>query len=130
MEVKMKLSEFELDIMQLLWQHEPCTASQLHKALLADTQKDKKVAYTTVKTIVDRLEQKQAIARCGQEGRAIVFKSVITQNAFSAQAMPSFMQRFFKGNSRSLIAHFIKEEKLNDEDIEYLQSLLKNKKQD
>ena len=58
MEVKMKLSEFELDIMQLLWQHEPCTASQLHKALLADTQKDKKVAYTTVKTIVDRLEQK------------------------------------------------------------------------
>ena len=44
--------------------------------------------------------------------------------------MPSFMQRFFKGNSRSLIAHFIKEEKLNDEDIEYLQTLLKNKKLD
>ena len=46
----MKLSDFEMDIMQLLWQEEPCTASQLHKVLLADKQKDKKVAYTTVKT--------------------------------------------------------------------------------
>ena len=43
----MKLSEFELDIMQLLWQHEPCTASQLHKALLADTRKSKVCALET-----------------------------------------------------------------------------------
>ncbi|AYM88715.1 MULTISPECIES: BlaI/MecI/CopY family transcriptional regulator [Pseudoalteromonas] len=122
----MKLSDFEMDIMQLLWQEEPCTASQLHKVLLAD----KQVAYTTVKTIVDRLEHKGAIERCGHEGRAIVFRTIVTQDALSEQAMPSFMQRFFKGNSRSLIAHFIKEEKLNDEDIEYLQTLLKNKKLD
>ena len=126
----MKLSDFEMDIMQLLWQEEPCTASQLHKVLLADKQKDKKVAYTTVKTIVDRLEHKGAIERCGHEWRAIVFRTIVTQDALSEQAMPSFMQRFFKGNSRSLIAHFIKEEKLNDEDIEYLQTLLKNKKLD
>ena len=126
----MKLSDFEMDIMQLLWQEEPCTASQLHKVLLSDKQKDKKVAYTTVKTIVDRLEQKGAIERCGHEGRAIVFRTIVTQDTLSEQAMPSFMQRFFKGNSRSLIAHFIKEEKLNDDDIEYLQTLLKNKKLD
>ena len=126
----MKLSDFEMDIMQLLWQEEPCTASQLHKVLLADKQKDKKVAYKTYKTIVDRLEHKGAIERCGHEGRAIVFRTIVTQDTLSEQAMPSFMQRFFKGNSRSLIAHFIKEEKLNDEDIEYLQTLLKNKKLD
>ena len=50
----MKLSELELDVMQLLWQQEPCTAAQLHELL----SKNRKVAYTTVKTIVDRLEQK------------------------------------------------------------------------
>ncbi len=53
----MKLSEFELDVMQLLWQQEPCTAAQLHEQL----SQHKKVAYTTVKTIVDRLEQKGAV---------------------------------------------------------------------
>ncbi|MBY0420337.1 MAG: BlaI/MecI/CopY family transcriptional regulator [Pararheinheimera sp.] len=47
----------------------------------------------------------------------------------SDQAMPGFMQRFFGGDSRSLIAHFIQQEDLNEEDISYLQSLLKDKKQ-
>lgn len=124
----MKLSDFEMDIMQLLWQQEPCTASELHQLLLADERKTKKVAYTTVKTIVDRLEQKNAVERCGQQGRAIIYRSLVTQGTLSEQAGPNFMHRFFKGNSRSLIAHFIKQEELNSDDIEFLQTLLKNKK--
>jgi BlaI family penicillinase repressor len=42
---------------------------------------------------------------------------------------PGFMQRFFSGDSRSLIAHFIQQEELNADDISYLENLLKNKKQ-
>jgi len=124
----MKLSDFEMDIMQLLWQQEPCTASEIHQLLLADERKTKKVAYTTVKTIVDRLEQKNAVERCGQQGRAIIYRSLVTQSTLSEQAGPNFMRRFFKGNSRSLIAHFIKQEELNSDDIEFLQTLLKDKK--
>ena len=115
----MKLSDFEMDIMQLLWQQEPCTASELHQLLLADERKTKKVAYTTVKTIVER---------CGQQGRAIIYRSLVAQSTLSEQAGPNFMRRFFKGNSRSLIAHFIKQEELNSDDIEFLQTLLKDKK--
>lgn len=124
----MKLSDFEMDIMQLLWQQEPCTASELHLLLLDDERKTKKFAYTTVKTIVDRLEKKQAVERCGQQGRAIIYRSLISQKALSNQAVPTFMQRFFEGSTRSLIAHFIKQEELNNEDIEFLQTLLKDKK--
>lgn len=124
----MKLSDFEMDIMQLLWQQEPCTASELHQLLLADTKKNKSVAYTTVKTIVDRLENKKAVERCGSKGRAIVYRSLVTKSALSEQVTPSFMQRFFEGSSRSLIAHFIKQEELNSDDIEFLQTLLNNKK--
>lgn len=121
----MKLSEFELDVMQLLWQREPCTTAQLHEHL----SQTKKVAYTTVKTIVDRLEQKGAVERAGQQGKAIIYRSAVAQSTLSDQAMPGFMQRFFGGDSRSLIAHFIQQEDLNEEDISYLQSLLKDKKQ-
>lgn len=120
----MKLSEFELDVMQLLWQHEPCTAAQLHEQL----SHRKKVAYTTVKTIVDRLEQKGAVARAGQQGKSIIYRSCVEQSTLSEQATPGFMQRFFGGDSRSVIAHFIQQEELNAEDITYLQNLLKDKK--
>ncbi|MCL1038696.1 BlaI/MecI/CopY family transcriptional regulator [Shewanella submarina] len=119
----MKLSEFELDVMQLLWRHEPCTASQIHQYL----SQDKQVAYTTVKTIVDRLEQKDAVERVGQQGRAIIYRSKVAQQTLSNEVTPGFMQRFFGGSSRSLIAHFIEKEDLNKEDIEYLQTLLNNK---
>ena len=121
----MKLSEFELDVMQLLWQHEPSTAAQLHEYLSAN----KKVAYTTVKTIVDRLEQKGAVERVGQQGRSIIYRSLVAQSTMSDQVTPGFMQRFFSGDSRSLIAHFIQQEELNADDISYLENLLKNKKQ-
>ncbi|MCT6700006.1 BlaI/MecI/CopY family transcriptional regulator [Rheinheimera sp. 4Y26] len=120
----MKLSEFELDVMQLLWQQEPCTTAQLHEHLA----KTRKVAYTTVKTIIDRLEQKGAVQRCGQQGKAIIYRSAVAQSTLSDQATPGFMQRFFGGDSRSLIAHFIQQEQLNDDDIQYLQNLLKDKK--
>lgn len=121
----MKLSEFEQDVMQLLWQHEPCTVAQLHEHL----SKTKQVAYTTLKTIIDRLEQKQAVERAGQLGKAIIYRSCISQSALSDVAIPGFMQRFFGGDSRSLIAHFIQQEVLNADDIEYLQNLLQDKKQ-
>jgi BlaI family penicillinase repressor len=121
----MKLSEFELDVMQLLWQQEPCTAVQLHEQL----SQNKKVAYTTVKTIIDRLEQKGAVSRAGQQGKAIIYRSSVDQSTLSHQATPGFMQRFFGGDSRSLIAHFIQQEELNEDDIAYLQNLLKDKKQ-
>jgi BlaI family penicillinase repressor len=121
----MKLSEFELDVMQLLWQHEPSTAAQLHEYLAVN----KKVAYTTVKTIVDRLEQKGAVVRAGQQGRSIIYRSAVAQSTLSDQVTPGFMQRFFGGDSRNLIAHFIQQEELNDDDISFLENLLKNKKQ-
>ena len=124
----MKLSDFELDTMKLLWASEPCTVSDIHACFETDAEREKPVAYTTVKTIFDRLEKKGAIERSGVRGRAIVYQTCVSQQALSKQATPSFMERFFKGNSRSLIAHFIKEESLNDDDIEYLQTLLKNKK--
>ncbi|MCU4674105.1 BlaI/MecI/CopY family transcriptional regulator [Catenovulum sp. 2E275] len=120
----MKLSEFELDVMQLLWQHEPCTAVTVHQLL----SEKRNLAYTTVKTIIDRLEKKSAIERCGQQGRSIVYRTCVAQKTLSEQAAPNFIQRFFRGNSRHLIAHFIEEEELNEADIEYLQTLLKNKK--
>lgn len=120
----MKLSEFELDVMQLLWQNEPSTAAQLHAYLSVN----KQVAYTTVKTIIDRLEQKGAVARVGQQGRSIIYRSLVAQHTLSSEATPGFMQRFFGGDSRSLIAHFIEQESLNEDDIHYLQTLLKNKK--
>ncbi|MBU3003834.1 BlaI/MecI/CopY family transcriptional regulator [Paraglaciecola arctica] len=120
----MKLSDFELDVMQLFWDEGPSSAATIHKWIT----KDKNVAYTTVKTIIDRLEEKGAIQRTSIEGRSIIFAAAIKKEAISTKLLPEFVRRFFHGNSSQLVAHLIKDDKLSEEDISYLETFLANRK--
>lgn len=122
----MKLSEFELDVMQRFWDEGACSAPTMHKWIA----EDKKVVYTTVKTIIDRLEEKGAIVRDRIEGRSIIYSAAIKKEEISKKLLPDFVRRFFHGNSSHLIAHLIKDEKLNDEDIAYLEAFIANRKND
>jgi predicted transcriptional regulator len=121
----MKLSDFELDVMQYFWQQPQCSAKQIHQWI----SERKSVAYNTVKTIVDRLEGKGAIVRIGKDGRAIIFQAAINQDELTPSVVPSFIKRFFGGNASGLIAHLIDDNKLSDNDIAYLEKYLKEKKQ-
>lgn len=120
----MKLSEFELEIMQLMWVNEPASAPELHKII----QQDRDLAYSTVKTIIDRLEAKGAISRSHQQGRTIFYKTSIKQESLAKPLVKSFLERVFSGKSRPLFNHLLAEENLSRDDIEYLEKLLKEKK--
>lgn len=120
----MKLSDFELDVMQNFWQLDQCSAKHIHQKVSLT----KSVAYNTVKTIVDRLEEKGAIKRVGKEGRSILFQAAISQNDLTPSVVPSFIQRFFGGSASDLITHLIDDDKLSDNDIEYLKQYLHDKK--
>ncbi|WP_016954137.1 BlaI/MecI/CopY family transcriptional regulator [Catenovulum agarivorans] len=120
----MKLSDFELDVMKYFWQQGECSAKQIHQWIC----QDKDVAYNTVKTIIDRLEEKQAIKRTGKQGRALVFEAAVTQESLTSSVLPNFIKRFFAGKTGNLITHLIEDDKLSAEDIEYLQQYLNEKK--
>ncbi|MCF2948845.1 BlaI/MecI/CopY family transcriptional regulator [Paraglaciecola aquimarina] len=120
----MKLSNFELDVMQHFWQQTQCGAKHIHQEISLT----KPVAYNTVKTIVDRLEEKGAIKRVGKDGRAILYQAAISQNDLTPSAVPSFIQRFFGGSASGLITHLIDDDKLSEKDIAYLEKYLQDKK--
>jgi BlaI family penicillinase repressor len=120
----MKLSEFELDVMQRFWDEGACAAPAIHKWV----SEDKKVAYNTVKTIIDRLEEKGAIQRDGLVGRSIVYSASIKKEDISKKLLPDLVRRFFHGNTSHLIAHLIKDEQLTEDDILYLEKYLADRK--
>jgi len=120
----MKLSDFELDVMQFFWREGDCSAKQIHEWVC----EQKPAAYTTVKTIIDRLEEKGAIKRIGKEGRAIIFQAVIAKEDVAPSVLPSFIKRFFSGSAGNLITHLIENDKLSKEDIDYLNKYLDDKK--
>ncbi|AIY66467.1 BlaI/MecI/CopY family transcriptional regulator [Pseudoalteromonas piratica] len=122
----MALSNFELEVMQLFWQHKEASAPQIHK-LVAQT---RDVKYSTVKTIIDRLEKKGSLKRSKTLGRTIFYAPTTEKQSVSVPLIKDFINKVFLGKSRPLAAHILEQEELSMDDIEYLESILKERKKD
>ncbi|MCB1603150.1 MAG: BlaI/MecI/CopY family transcriptional regulator [Gammaproteobacteria bacterium] len=119
----MKLSEFELEVMTLFWKDKSSTAPEIHRKI----SKNKKVTYSTVKTIIDRLEQKLALKRVKNFGRTIVYSPAVKQEELQKPLIKKFIDKVFSGNPRLLINHLLEEDQLSKEDIEYLKTIINKK---
>jgi BlaI family penicillinase repressor len=122
----MSLSDFELEVMQLFWETDETTAPKIHKIIA----QRRDVKYSTVKTIIDRLEKKQSIRRSRTQGRTIYYAPIKEKQTVRIPLIKDFINRVFLGKSRPLAAHILEQEELNLEDIEYLESVLKERKKD
>jgi BlaI family penicillinase repressor len=71
----MRLSEFELDVMAHFWTDGELSAPELFERIGSE----RGVAHSTVKTIVDRLEEKGAIERVANRGRTIVYAPAVNR---------------------------------------------------
>ncbi len=103
-----------------MWKLKESTAPELHKLIL----ENKTVTYSTVKTIVDRLEEKGAIQRIKNYGRTIVYAPSADQNEMQKPLLKKFINKVFAGNPRLLMNHLLEDETLTDDDIIYLQSII------
>mgnify|MGYP001155056959 CR=1 FL=1 len=121
----MKLSDFELDVMEIIWQHESISAVDIHKAI----QQQRAVSYSAVKTVIDRLEQKAVLKRVEQQGRTIFYASAIAKEQVSKPMLKGFLKRLFSGKPQQLIAQLIQDEELSDKEIKALEQMLASKKQ-
>lgn len=121
----MKLSDFELFVLQIFWQFKSASAPQVHEIV----EQEKDVTYATVKTIINRLEEKGAIERSRNEGRTIFYAPLVTADEIKIPLFKSMIKRIFGEEKRALFNHIVQEEKLTKDDIEYLESILAQKKQ-
>jgi len=122
----MHLSDFELDVMQVIWRGQESAAPEVHKTIA----KDRNVTYSTVKTIIDRLEQKGAIVRCGQTGRTIYFRATVSPDEIQRPLLDQFVSRVFGGDRRPLFNHLLAAESLSDDEVEFLECLLAERRRD
>lgn len=116
----MRLSDFELDVMTRFWERKQLSAPELHQ----DLGEARGVTYSTVKTIVDRLEAKGAIERAETRGKTIFYRPVVNRERVRKPLVKSFLRRVFGDDLRPLFAQLLRDEKLSDEEIEYLKRLI------
>jgi BlaI family penicillinase repressor len=122
--MSIRLSEFELDVMTHFWSDHELSAPELFERIGAA----RGVAYSTVKTIIDRLEEKGAIERVANRGRTIVYSPIVKRERVRKPLVKAFLRRLFGDDLRPLFAQLLQDEKLSPEELEYLRKLVADAK--
>jgi predicted transcriptional regulator len=115
-----KLTKLELQIMEALWSRGALSIREIQEAF----PEPGRPAYTTVQTTVYRLETKKALARVKKISNAHIFEAVVSRRAAQNRLIDDLLA-LFGGRTQPVMAHLIESGKLNLEDVEEAQKLLK-----
>ena len=117
---KPRLSKLELQIMDALWTRGALSVREIQEAF-----PDKnRPAYTTVQTMVYRLEVKKAIRRVKKIGNAHIFEAAVTRESAQRRLIDELLA-FFGGRSQPVMAHLIETGKLTLEDVQQAEQTLR-----
>jgi BlaI family transcriptional regulator, penicillinase repressor len=116
-----RLSKLELQIMEALWSRGQCSVREIQESFPAK----KRPAYTTVQTMVYRLEVKKALRRTKKIATALIFEAAVSREAAERRLIDELLS-VFGGRSRPIVSHLIESGALTLEDVrEAEQALLK-----
>ena len=118
-EKTVKLTKFELEVMHAMWELGSASVRELQEQL----PEKKRPAYTTVQTIVRRLEEKGAVRRLKKIGNALIFEPVVTRRATHHRLISELLE-LFGGSARPLMAHLAEAGKLSLEDLREMEGIL------
>jgi predicted transcriptional regulator len=112
------LTEQELEIMKIVWERESTTVRDVYETLL----ERRKVAYTTVMTMMKILEQKKYLKRT-QLDRAYVYRPAQPKRQVVGDMVRDFINRVFNGATEPLLVHLVEEHDLSAEELEEIARL-------
>ena len=115
-----KLSKLELRIMEALWTHGTCSIREIHEFF----PKRGRPAYTTVQTMVYRLEAKEMVRRTKKISNAHIFEAVITRAAAQRRLVDDLLA-LFGGRAQPVMAHLVESGKLTLDDIKEAEKALR-----
>lgn len=120
---KVSLSRLELEVMQPLWRLQQATVREIRDAL----PERRRPEYTTVQTIVYRLEAKGAVERVKKVGNAHVFAPAVTRKSMVGALVEDLVQRL-GGTAEPVMAHLVESGKVGLKELRELETLLRESK--
>ncbi|WP_262690970.1 BlaI/MecI/CopY family transcriptional regulator [Kordiimonas aestuarii] len=117
-----KLSDQQYQIVQVLWQLGEGSAKDVQQAL-----DDLSLAHTTVGTVLSRLEKKGVLSS-EPRGRERIYRAEIDERDVKRSMVTSLVSTLFKGDSKALLAHLVREGDFDEGDLSDVQALLEKDK--
>lgn len=121
--VQTALAPTEWEVMKILWEEGPLAARDVFAALPAE----KDWAYKTVKTLLARLVAKGAL-EYDEIGNSYLYRAAVQREQMTRQEVRGLFERIRGATLSPVLAHFIEEANLSDEEIKRLGELLEEKR--
>jgi len=109
---KAKVTRFELELLEQFWKLGRASVREVQESL---PEKDRP-AYTTVQTIVYRMEEKKAVRRVKKIGNAHVFEAIL-QRKDAYRGLIDDLLDLLGGSAEPVMAHLVESGKLSLQDI-------------
>ena len=120
---KSTLTDQELEIMKIVWRRETATVRDVYEELL----ERRKIAYTTVMTVMRTLEQKGHL-KSSQDERAYVYGPTRPKNQVIKGMVREFVDRVFNGSAERLVAHLLEDRSLSESDLREITRMIRRSK--
>jgi BlaI family penicillinase repressor len=114
------LTEQELEIMKIVWERDRATVRDVYESLL----ERRKIAYTTVMTMMNILEQKKYL-RKSSEDRAYIYRPAKPKKQVIKGMVREFVDRVFNGSAEPLLVHLIEDRRLTNKDLDELARMIR-----
>lgn len=114
-----RLTRFELQLMDVLWRMGEGSVREVQEALPEKS----RPAYTTVQTMLNRLEEKGALRRTRKIGNAFLFAPTLERRKAHQRLIDDFLE-MFGGSATPLVSHLVESGKLSLEDVRAIEERL------
>ncbi|MGD0223245.1 MAG: BlaI/MecI/CopY family transcriptional regulator [Terriglobia bacterium] len=114
------LTEQELEIMKVVWELPTATVRDVYEALL----RRRKIAYTTVMTMMNILEEKGYLKKQAGE-KAHVYRPAQAKAKVIRSMVQEFVERVFNGSAEPLLVHLVKDRHLSPAELEKMARAIK-----
>jgi len=113
------LSDVQFAVMRALWEAGKATTAEVHTS----AGKPRDLAYTTISTILTRLD-KRGLVKSAKDQNERIFQALVTEGEVQRSMVSSLVDTLFQGDPQALVSHLVKEKEIDKADIETLRKLL------
>ncbi len=114
-----RFTKLELQVLEALWSSGKASIREIHEAF-----DEPRPAYTTVQTVVNRLEGKQAVRRVRKISNAHIYEALVDRDAARHRLLDDILS-YFGGRALPMMAQLAERGKLTMSDVRELEKTIK-----
>jgi predicted transcriptional regulator len=113
-------TDLELELLKVVWARGQATVREVFQ----DLSKQRKIAYTTVLTMMGILEHKGHLTKTAGE-RAYIYRPTRPKDQVVEGMVADFVNRVFSGSAKPLLVHLVENPSIPTEDLAEVEKLLR-----